>query len=576
MTALHAFRRTMARRALAPVDVLCVGTSTVFGTGASALETTFTARLGEALGARGAHYLPTHPGWTRSGNWANVGKDFGQASVSLTGYAFVERTITGTGVRVLYRQGSSVAPTFVVAIDDMPHTVTVQQGVSSAYDGVWDSPPLSPGTHTVRVTAPAGTVELGGLYAYDGDESSGVRVWCGGTPGVTSAAWTPNAPGAASHWRRAGSLDPALLVMMVSSNDYASQVDPAAFKANVKAAVEFFRLACLAPPVLLVHTYRRLTGSSGAHAFGTYGQQLAALASEMDDVDYLDAGVHFPVSQVADVDDLVTADNVHPSDTGHQWLADIVADRLTGPLPSPPSTAAGTVTSDPATWPGLVSAWRASDLPAVDGDPVTSWAPYAGTETAPLAQATVARRPAVRVRQVGVSSAVEFRQPAGSTGGSYLTTTTWSTPASAVTVVAVARLDRNFGNVYSGISNAHLSMMILGGDMTMGMMSGAATNGGYVTTGANRWAVYVAVHNGPESRFWQSGWPAQNLTIPTHASAGLSGLTLAANAAGGNTGNVDVAEMLVFNRPLTDAEAQGCIDVLVRRYGIDRSGRTSV
>lgn len=571
---LHAFRRRLARRHTEPVDILCVGTSTVFGTGASRVTAGFTARLGQALGARGIHYLPTHPGWTRSGMSANAGKDFGQASVALSDYAFLERTVTGTGVKVLFRQGSQVAPSFTVTIDDVPHSVTVQHGINSVYDGVWNSPPLAQGTHTVRITAPTGTVELGGVYSYDGDEGSGVRVWCGGTPAVTSAAWVPHAAGAASHWRRAGSLNPGLLVFMVSSNDHASQVEPAVFKQNVRSAIEYFRLACAAPPVLLVHTYQRLTGSSGAHAFHTYGRQLAELATEMDDVDYLDAGVHFPATQVADVDDLVGVDNIHPSDAGHAWLADIVADRLTGPLPTPPSTAAGAVPSDPATWPGLVSAWRASDLP--DSERVTSWAPYAGSEAAPLTQATAERRPVVHARRVGDSPAVVFRQPAGSTAGQYLATAAWSAPVSAVTVVGVARLDRNFGNVYSGISTAHLSMLILGGDMTMGMMSGTATNGAYVTTGANRWAAYVAVYNGPESQFWQSGWPVQNLTIPVHASAGLSGLTLAANAAGGNTGNLDVAEILVFNRALTATEAQGCVDVLSRRYGIDRVGRTSV
>jgi hypothetical protein len=88
--------------------------------------------------------------------------------------------------------------------------------------------------------------------------------------------------------------------------------------------------------------------------------------------------------------------------------------------------------------------------------------------------------------------------------------------------------------------------------------------------------VYAAVYNGSESRFWQTGWPTQNLDIPAHANGGLAGLTLAANAAGGNTGNLDITELLVFGRALTDSEVQGCLDVLARRYGIDGVGRTAV
>ncbi|NUT53674.1 MAG: hypothetical protein HOV94_41255 [Saccharothrix sp.] len=586
-SALHTFRRRLSRRAFAPVDVVCVGTSTTFGSGASTVEAGFTARLGQALRTRlgvpggGCHYLPTHPGWTRSGAWSPVGRDYGQASVALTNTAWIERSGTATSFTVLFKQGNSSADHLIVSIDGgTAVTVPVHQGVGTAYDGAWTSPALPRGPHTIRIQAPpTGTVEIGGLYAADGDETAGLRVWNGGTPAVTSAAWTPTQPAAPSHWARAGALDPALLVYMISSNDYVDQVDPATFRDNVAAAIAYARLAGRTSSVLLVHTFLRPGTGTPAHPWAEYGQRLRELAAELPDVAYLDVGPHWPVDQVADEDDLISPDNVHPTDAGHAWLADLVAEDLAA-VPDPPSSTGPTPpVVDPAALSGLVAAWRADDLPQTDGAPVASWAPYAGSETAPLVQTNPARQPVVRLNVVAGRSALRLRQPVAplSTSGPYLATPAWSAARPApVTVLAVMRLDRTYGNAWSGISTSHLAMLILGGDMVMGMMAGASTNGQYVTTGRGRWAVYAAVYNGGDSRFWQTGSAVQTVPTASHAAAGLSGLTLGANASGGNTANLDIAELFVFGRALTDTEARGCLDVLARRYGIDRVGRTSV
>jgi lysophospholipase L1-like esterase len=584
---LHAFRRMLSRRFIDTVDVVCVGTSSTFGTGASAVDAGIVSRLGQILrgrlgnGTAGVHYLPTHPDWTRSGSWAHVGRDFGQASTSLTAGGSLARTALCTGFRVWFKQGTSMAATFTVYVDGTPHTVAVQAGNMGAYDGVWTSPVLPRGQHTLLIAGPTtGSAEIGGVYAFDGDEQIGVRVWNAGTPAVISAVWVSGAAAAASHWRRAGSLDPALMVMIVGSNDHATQIDPATFKANIGSAIRYARLASRSPlPVLLVLPYLRPGLGLGTYSFASYGQRLAELAAELPDVDYLDVSPHWPVDEASDVDHLFNADGVHPSDAGHAWMAELIAGHLLGdPITAQASATPPPTSADPADLPGLVSAWRASDLAVgADGDPVASWAPYAGRETAALAQTNTARRPVLRMRQAGGQPAVEFRQPTApySTNGAYLSTPAWSIPAGAAcTVVGVMRLDRNYGNAWSGVGSA-LSMLILGSsDMVMGMMSGASTNGSYVTTGAHRWAVYAAVYNGPDSRMWQTGCPVQQVTIGSHASAGLGGLTLAANASGGNTGNLDVAELFVYHRALTDTEAQGVLDVLARRYSIDRAGHS--
>jgi len=583
VTALHAFRRRLSRRYFEPVNILCVGTSTTFGTGASQVESGFVPRLGQALRQRygftgGCHYLPTHSGWTRNAA-GNSDLDFGQGSMTLTTGSYLERAMTCTGFRVLFKRGTA-AGAFSVSIDGgTAQTISVQAGVSVTFDGVWDSAPLTRGQHTIRITGTTGTAEIGGVYAFDGDESFGIRTWNGGRPGVTTAVWAPTAIGAPSHWVRAGSLDPALLVMTVSTNDFNTQVDPAVFKANVKSSIEYFRLACRkSPSVLLVHPFLRPGAGSPPYSWDSYKAKLDEIAAELPDVGVLDVGQHWPVDQVADEDDLLSVDDLHPTDAGHAWLADIVAEHLVG-LPSAPSSLGDVITApDPGAVTGLVSAWRASDLPQVDGAAVSSWTPYAGSATAPLVQAVTGKQPVLALNQVGGKAAVKFRQPTSpySTSGPFLTTPAWLSTAETVSVVVVARLDRNYGNVFSGVSSAALSMLILGGDMSMGMMAGTSTNGAYVTTGRNRWAVYVAVFNKTESKFWQTGWPVQSVTIPDHAADGLSGLTLGANYMGGNTANMDVAELMVFDRALTDTEAQGCLDVLARRYGIDRVGRTSV
>ncbi len=580
MTALHTFRRRLSRRFFEPVNILCVGTSTTFGTGASSVEAGFASRLGQALRQRygtsgGCHYLPTHPGWTRNAA-GNVDLDFGQASMSLTTGSYLERTMLCTGFRVLFKRGTTTGGLSVSIDGGAVQALSTQVGIGTTYDGVWDSAVLPRGQHTIRITGTSGTTEVGGVYAFDGDEASGIRVWNGGRPGVTTSVWAPTSVGAPSHWGRAGSLDPALLIFSVSTNDFNSQVDPAVFKSNVKGAIEYFRLACRKPPsVLLVHPFLRPGAGSPTYSWTSYGGKLEEIAAELPDVQVLDVGQHWPVDQVSDEDDLLSVDDLHPTDAGHAWLADVVAEHLSG-LPSAPSSVGAVVGSpDPASLSGLIAAWRASDLPQTEGAQVASWTPYVGT--VPLVQAVSGKQPVVTLNQAGAKAAVKFRQPISpySSSGPYMSTAAWSF-TDAATVVMVARLDRNFGNVFSGISPSALSMLILGGDMAMGMMAGSSSNGSYVITGRHRWAAYVAVFDGPVSSFWQTGWPKQNVNIPDHVSAGLTGVTLAANYSGGNTGNLDVSELLVFNRALSDSESQGCLAVLARRYGIDRVGQTSV
>lgn len=584
MTALHSFRRRLARRLIEPVNVTVVGTSTVFGTGAPDAASGFVARLGQILRGRlgyptgGLHLLPTHPGWTRTGTWAQPNADLGEASMSLTNGATMAATATCTGFRILFRQGSSVATTFTVTIDaGTAQTVTVQNGSSSSYDGTWESGPLTRGPHTVKITAPAtGTCEIGSVYAYDGDETTGVRTWCGGVPGVTSARFSDTGyAGAVSHWRRIGSLAPAALVLMLSGNDYASQTDPAVFEANVRRVIALYRLTHPLPdaPVLLVHTYLRPGTGTPAHGWVDYGAALAHVAADTPAVDLFSVGSHWPTSQVDDVDDLLSSDNVHPTPAGHAWLAELVADRLIGdgidypstPAPVDPTPLAQVV--DPA----LVARWRASDLTAADGAAVGTWTPGAGSDLTPLTQTVSGRQPVLRANALAGRPVLTFTQPTApySTTGQCMATTAWTEPVlGPVTVAAVLRLRRPYGNAWSGISTTALSMLILGGELTMGMMAGTSSNGGYAIVGLNGWIGVVAVYDGLSSRLHQTRWATQHVPIPDHSAAGLTGLTLAGNNSGANTGNLDVAEFAVYRRALTENESDALLAELATTYGL--------
>lgn len=323
----------------APVPVVCVGSSTTAGNNALVADRRYVDVLSAILRAR--HNSTSVPGglgytaygggyaghgWTRSGGTPVTNRGLGFTAWQMAPGDFIERTFTGTAVTVLFEQGPG-AGAFDVSIDGGAATTVTPDtsGFVTRNDGVWTSDNLSVGQHTVRITA-VETCVIEGVYLHNGDETSGIQVHNSGLGGATSFDLI-NTPGLIT---RLAQIQPKLVILMMTSNDYASGTDPAVTKDRHQSWLNsLFASVSPNPRVLLVQAFQRLDVTTPAFPWAAYGTALKEIAdADPDRISYLDISNLYPLSQGADVYDLIDSDDTHQTDRGHQVMADAIANHL--------------------------------------------------------------------------------------------------------------------------------------------------------------------------------------------------------------------------------------------------------
>ena len=609
---MWSFRSAWPRRLLEPVNIVCLGGSMTLGTGATAVEYTWVQRLAYLLrgvdrsaalltsAGGGVHYRADHTGWTVTGGTpTEYGQDLGTTCRLLPQGTTMQRTAPATdGFEIHFMQGSNVGSTLRYQIDNTATVDTTPDTVGTdRADGVIKTATVTRGSHAIKITAQSGSALISGVYANDGDRTTGVRVFNAGKTGLTSAMLTATGnsawvnQGAMTNATRLAVLQPVLVILAVGPHEWPG-VTAQTFESNIRQALRIIRLAVHRPTsVLLVHLPRRLDITNPAVAWSEYGRVLRTIAFDTPDTDFLDAGTGFPASVEGDVDLLFEADAIHPSNRGHGVLAVMVHDHLMRRVqyrsvaPSAAPELTGQAAVAPSTLSGLVSAWRASSLATADNGAVASWAAYAGSAPQTLVQATATRQPTMRIAASGLrrERVVAFDGAAG-TNGDAMTCTLTSRVNPPVTVAWLCRINRSFGTLWTGYqaggAGPYLGMKPGSTDFQFRMAAGATTapNALEVITGIGRYAAYVARYDGTaNSALFQTRYPKQAIALDTtSANAGLPGLVLAAGqGATDEFAQVDYVEMAVYSRALTDAECQGIVDHWSRRYGIDGANRTS-
>jgi lysophospholipase L1-like esterase len=575
---LWAWRNAAAWRHIERVNVVCVGSSTTAGALASAVDRGWVARLGHRLrgGTTGVSYPASRDeGWSFTGTRSLVEAGLSLRSRRLAAGGTMTRVVTADAVTVWFKQGSGATP-FTVTVDGTAYTVTPSTtGSTERYDGEWTSPPLPADRHTVTITGPATVM---GLYAHLGDRDTGVRVINAGFGGTRSADYATATTALRTHNRAVARLAPALVVMMIGANDYATQVPVADYKTNVRLAVQRLRSGCeRQPSVLLVHTYARPDVDDPAAPWSDYGDALRELAAELVDVDVVDLSRHYPTGAAADRHGLISDDQIHQTDRGHAWMAELVADHLAARLaaasaPTDPADPGGT---DPATWPGVLSAWRSSTLVGADGDAVT-WLPHAGTETSPL------DAPLGRQAQLRTDALAGYPVVATSSTGRYLQTGPWSTTHTGpVTVLAVVQAGSTAntpnGNLWTGRAGTYCYAGITGDNLLhIGAGSLTAPAAGTVYCGHQRWQALGVVYDGADTALHTHDGAPVPLPLTNGSSYGLPGFTLGANSgAGANYVDALYADVIVIGRALSPDEMRSALAWLARRYHLDGNGRTT-
>lgn len=130
------------------------------------------------------------------------------------------------------------------------------------------------------------------------------------------------------------SLTPNLVIHMVGSNDYKNQVTPATYQSNLQTAINNINTRSPGVKHLLVHSFCRLdvTGNP-TYKWEDYRDRLFNLAGANTNVGVVDISDLFAARGVylngPDPDDLVwDGDNIHPSNAGHKFIAEAMAQKL--------------------------------------------------------------------------------------------------------------------------------------------------------------------------------------------------------------------------------------------------------
>lgn len=320
-----------------PVSIIAgPGSSTTAGTGADSFKTRWTnvmARLmHEAFNTRGViggfHTFPDDNGWSSTGTVTQIARGLGLRSKRLSPGATLSLTLADcNGFELYFAQGPSEG-SFTVAIDGgAATTVTPDTTGDYRHNGSWLSPTLTRGSHTVVITA-VGSCETNGLYAFDGDRNTGVRVYNSGTGGATVNTYTVAT--ASTLWQRVSVLpDVAAVFIMLGANEYSlsGSISPAQYKDGLRTLINNAKATLASKPeFILIKTYKRPDVTSPAYTWEAYGTAMEELAAEETDVWFKDISKFFPEENTAtaDVEDLIGVDNTHPTQRGHNLLGRII------------------------------------------------------------------------------------------------------------------------------------------------------------------------------------------------------------------------------------------------------------
>lgn len=127
-------------------------------------------------------------------------------------------------------------------------------------------------------------------------------------------------------------LEPRAIFHQVGSNDFNNGQNPATYKANVQASINYFKANMTAPCVhVLTHPYQRLDTASPVHPWSAYGQALREIAeADPTNVVFLDLSGPYVLAGVPGTDpfNLIGNDNIHLTDAGHALMFDLIRNGL--------------------------------------------------------------------------------------------------------------------------------------------------------------------------------------------------------------------------------------------------------
>lgn len=361
--ALTPFTAALANRRFARCNVVCIGDSITEGQHAVLPPYGFVNRWLERLadlmrmqfpvpgllgGGRG--FIGALNTGTTSFTWPAVlagspatGNTLGPKAgfVQLaSGGQTITYSLTGDSADIMWTQVGT-GGSFGWALDGGSVTSVSTNGASTV-DGKITHIAFAPGNHQLVLSWVSGnSADIDGVIEYYGDYAQGISVHDAGHFGWTTGQWvTALNTGAAGPAAAIAALNPGLVIVMLGINDQFSGVVPATFQSNLQSIIANVKGQLAAPyPSFVIAMLPPRTGQAGyAYPWSQYVSAAwnvaAADTSGPGGVSVVTVcdftlGPRMPGADADAYGFWQAGDLVHPSDKGHQAIADVLVRFLT-------------------------------------------------------------------------------------------------------------------------------------------------------------------------------------------------------------------------------------------------------
>lgn len=347
-TAVSTIRQAVLDRALRPADILMIGDSITEGAGASTRANRYIEKMQSILRgdyptagvAGGEGYVSSMnistsfvTGWSYAGNIAGDGTfGFGhRTAVIKNPDGALSRSVSGTSIEIAFSRATSTG-SFGVYLDGSATAAlivdTAVGGTSTAQDDGRASLSLGTrGVHTVQLKwVSGGDCYIGGLWVYDQDEITGIRVTESGQEGSNSGQWsTAVNSNAYTLSNNMAELAPDLVIIELGANDMIQGLSSASYKTNIQTLIAQVRGALNPDPtIMLVAAYQ--LQADYTEPWSNYVAKLSEIVVSDPTIAFLDLSAIMP--RAGATSDLIFSDGVHPSDVGHDFIARTIADTV--------------------------------------------------------------------------------------------------------------------------------------------------------------------------------------------------------------------------------------------------------
>ena len=326
-----------------PLKVLAIGDSVTEGQGASTKANRWIDLLRDILRKAypvagvtgGQNYQPAFYGvYAPDSTWGSTGIADTGSNTNITwggnlGYrgdqmavgATRTLTVTGTTVDLWYLLNGG---TISYAVDGGT-AVSINTAGTYANAQKTNIPLYTPGSHTIKITAVSGTSYISGLTVYNGDETKGVHMYDSGHTGWLSADPLTDL---ALFNAALGIVAPDLVIIELGLNDAGSSVSTSTFQTNIQSLVTSIQTLTKDPSILLIASYEPSAGNLAGNTWANYVTALSNVAAaDPTNVGFLDLSAIMPVADTSGTGYYRT-DGLHPNDSGHVYIASLVAQML--------------------------------------------------------------------------------------------------------------------------------------------------------------------------------------------------------------------------------------------------------